>query len=83
MDQPVYTPHQLAHVLRGQRQFKGLTQKAAGQAVGLLPKTVSALESHPERSSVESLFKLLSALDLELVLRPKGDEVREPSPEGW
>lgn len=83
MDQLVYTPDQLAKVLRGRRQFLGLTQRAAGQAVGLLPKTMSALESHPERSSVESLFKLLSALELELVLRPKGTEVREPSPGEW
>jgi HTH-type transcriptional regulator/antitoxin HipB len=39
--------------------------------VGLLPKTISALESDPERASVGSLYKLLSALGLELVLQPK------------
>lgn len=83
MDYPVYTPYQLAQVLRGQRRSKRLTQKVAGQAVGLLPKTVSALESHPERSSVASLFKLLSALELELVLRPKGADDHGSPPEGW
>ncbi|OGO29025.1 MAG: hypothetical protein A2W33_07480 [Chloroflexi bacterium RBG_16_52_11] len=71
MDYTVHTPQQLAQVLRGQRTSKRLTQKAVGASVGLLPKTISAMESSPERSSVESLFKLLSALNLELVLRSK------------
>lgn len=65
------TPEQLASVLRGQRQASKLTQKQAASLVGLLPKTISALESDPERASVGSLFKLLSALGLELVLQPK------------
>jgi len=39
--------------------------------VGLLPKTVSALESEPDASTLGSLFKLLSALEVELVIRPK------------
>lgn len=71
MDYPVRTPDQLAQVLRGRRKTQGLTQKAAGGAVGLLPKTVSALEMSPAKSSIASLFKLLSALGLELVLRPR------------
>ena len=65
------TPEQLASVLRGQRRASRLTQKQAAALVGLLPKTISALESDPERGSVGSLYKLLSALGLELVLQPK------------
>lgn len=65
------TPEQLAAVLRGQRQASKLTQKQAAALVGLLPKTISGLESDPERNSVGSLYKLLSALGLELVLQPK------------
>ena len=76
------TPEQLASVLRGQRQALGLTQKQAAALVGLLPKTISALELNPERSSVHSLFKLLSALGLELLLQPKaGPESSAPRPE--
>lgn len=67
----IASPAQLAAVLRGRRDVCALTQKQAGVKVGLLPKTISALESDPGRSSVASLFKLLSALGLELVLRPK------------
>lgn len=67
----IASPAQLAAVLRGHRDTCNLTQKQAGTKVGLLPKTISVLESDPGRSSVASLFKLLSALDVELVLWPK------------
>lgn len=67
----VISPAQLAAVLRGFRDARDLTQKQAGARVGLLPKTISVLEADPGRSSISSLFKLLSALDVELVLQPK------------
>lgn len=83
MEYPAQTSDQLAQALRCQRIAKRLTQQRAGARVGLLPKTVSALETAPHRSSVKSLFKLLSALDLELVLRARGDthQARENGPE--
>ncbi len=71
MEITIHTPQQLAQALRGQRKARGLTQKTAGASVGLLPKTISSLEHTPERSSVGSLFKLLSTLELELVIRTK------------
>lgn len=83
MKYTAYTPQQLAQVLRGQRKSKRLTQKAAGSKVGLLPKTISSLELSPERSSVESLFKLLSALDLELVLQSKSPDTDQTTAPEW
>ncbi len=67
----VQTPAQLGPVLAGARRSRKLTQKSAGDLVGLLPKTISRLETSPEGSSLASLFRLLSALELEMVLRPK------------
>ncbi len=72
MDYSIRTASQLGPVLQGQRKSRKLTQKTLGLQVGLLPKTISALESTPENCSIASLFKALSALNLELVLRPKG-----------
>lgn len=71
MEYLALTPYQLAQVLRGYRRARGLTQLEAAALGGLLQKTVSNIELAPERTSVESLFKLLSALNLELVLRDK------------
>ena len=71
MDYHISTPMQLAHTLRDVRKSRKLSQDAAGKLVGLLPKTISGLENHPEAASVESLLKLLSALDLELIVARK------------
>ena len=71
MENIVNTPEQLGQVLRQFRKAKNRTQAEAGAVVGLLPKTVATLELSPVRSQVGSLLKLLSALNLELVLRPK------------
>ncbi|MBN2653241.1 MAG: helix-turn-helix domain-containing protein [Spirochaetales bacterium] len=56
MDYLVLTPAQLSVVLRSHRKSKNLTQKDAAALVGLLPKTISSLESNSERSSLESFF---------------------------
>jgi HTH-type transcriptional regulator/antitoxin HipB len=71
-----HTPKQLGQVLKGQRRSQQLTQKQAAQLVGLLPKTISKLELATETATIESLFKLLSALELELAVRSKSDQSR-------
>jgi len=71
MEYSVRTTQQLALILQGCRKETGATQKQTASKVGLLPKTISALETNPDTSSIASLFKLLSALGLEMVLQPK------------
>lgn len=83
MDYNVFTPQQLAQVLQGQRKAKKLTQKTAGASVGLLAKTISGLEAAPQHSTVESLFKLLSALELELVIRSKPSAANQSATTEW
>lgn len=76
MDYTAYTPRQLGQTLRGQRKSQQLTQIDAAKIVGLLPKTVSKLELATETATIESLFKLLSALQLELVVRSRSPDVQ-------
>jgi HTH-type transcriptional regulator/antitoxin HipB len=64
----ITTPEQLSHVIRSVRKAKSLRQIDVADRIGLLPKTISALENHPETVTMESFFKMLSALDLELTL---------------
>jgi HTH-type transcriptional regulator/antitoxin HipB len=71
MKYPVRTTQQLAMILQGCRKQAGITQKQAASKVGMLPKTISSFETDPDNSSIASLFKLLSALDLEMVLQSK------------
>lgn len=84
----ISTPGQLSQALRNVRKAHGLSQGGAGKLVGLLPKTISALENRPGSATIESLLKLLSALDLELVIAPKKETDPEnqntsPSVEDW
>ncbi len=79
MEYLALTPQQLAQVLRGYRRSRRLTQREAANLGGLLQKTVSNLELAPQRTSVESLFKLLSALNVELVLRDKAGKQGPPA----
>ena len=71
MEHIANTPSQLGRALRQHRKTRGWTQTDVAAVVGLLPKTISGLESVPDRSQVGSLLKLISALGLELVLREK------------
>ena len=71
MDYVARTPAQLGPILKSARTERGLTQQIAGEKVGLKQSTVSTVESDAARTSVETLYKLLSALGLELVIRDK------------
>ena len=77
------TSSQMALILRTLRKKKKLTQKEAAARIGLLPKTVSLLENNPEKCTIGSLFKLLSVLDLELLIQDKPEELKETTGNKW
>lgn len=75
----VKTPTQLGQVLKGYRQVNKKTQAAIAASMGLQQKAVSAIETSTGQISVDRLFQLLAALDLDLVVtkrstRPQGDD---------
>ena len=80
MENLVFTSFQLAQILKNRRKELKMSQKEVGSRVGILPKTISALENFPERCSVESLLKYLSALELELISRTRNET---DETEGW
>ena len=82
MENPIPTPGLLAEALRSARKGLRMTQADAARRVGLLPKTVSALESDPGASSITSLYKLLAALDLDLILRHRRPGKAKPPATG-
>lgn len=67
----IRTPDQLSPVVSGFRRARGVNQTELGAQLGLSQKTYSALELHPDRTSVTRFLALLSALQVELVLRDK------------
>jgi HTH-type transcriptional regulator/antitoxin HipB len=80
MEYPLKTPQQLGAVLQGLRRERRLTQAAAGAKVGLAQNAVSMLETNPTNASLARVFKLLSALELEIVVR---DRRKRTSTTGW
>jgi len=79
-DYPIKTAQQLGAVLQGYRKTHQLTQAQVGARVGLPQKVISKLEINPANTSLARVFKLLAALDLELVVRPRG---KNTPPSEW
>lgn len=73
---------QAGQILRGFRKELGLTQAQVGQRMGVPQKEISHLENGSGRTSVDRLFALMSALGIEMVLRPRDSEAPS-SPESW
>ena len=71
MEYILQNPQQLGSVVQGIRRARRLTQGAVGKRVGIRQSSVSGLEANPAPASLSQVFKLLSALDLELVIRDR------------
>lgn len=79
----ITSPEMLAIALKEARASKMLTQQETAQLVGVKQATVSAFENHPERSRVETLFKLIAALGLELYVTERDREVPQVWDQEW
>ena len=51
-----------------------MTQKGVGSHCGLSQAALSQIESDPTTTSLSRIYRILSTLDLELVVRPKGPD---------
>jgi HTH-type transcriptional regulator/antitoxin HipB len=71
LSQVVRLPAQLGVALRSRRKELGLSQAEAAARGGLQQKTVSTLENDPQRCTVHSLYRMMAALGVELVLQPR------------
>lgn len=69
----VTSARQLSHLLQDQRKKQGQSQSIVARKVGLRQDTVSKFENSPDGSRLDTLFKLLAALDLELEICPRGE----------
>ncbi|ACQ94702.1 helix-turn-helix domain protein [Tolumonas auensis DSM 9187] len=77
----ITSPQMLSQALRDARIQRKLSQQATARQTGMKQTTVSAFENHPDGTRIETLFKLLSALDLELHLAKRDSEPDKS--QGW
>ncbi len=73
------TPRQMGAILRGFRRERRLTQKGVGTRSGLPQAAISQIESDPATTGLSRIYRILSALDLEIVVRTRrsGDRKTE------
>lgn len=67
----IKSPKELALLIIDQRKRLKLSQIEVGNLVGLKQKTISALENKPESTKLETLFRVLSALSLDIQMLSK------------
>jgi HTH-type transcriptional regulator/antitoxin HipB len=65
------TPAQLGAALRRHRKALGLSQGQLAEQVSLRQGTISALEAGAPGTKLQTVLDALSALGLELVVRPR------------
>ncbi|UXN58568.1 helix-turn-helix domain-containing protein [Phyllobacterium zundukense] len=65
------TEKQLGAIIRRARKQSGLTQGALGDLIHLRQGTISRLEAGQPAVQLRTLMEALSALKLELVIRPR------------
>jgi HTH-type transcriptional regulator/antitoxin HipB len=70
-EQIARTEKQLGAILRRARKKAGRTQGAVGEQIHLRQGTLSRLEAGEPAVQLHTLMEALSALNLELVVRPR------------
>ena len=71
----ITSPKQLAIHLRDDRKSKNLSQTKVADPVGLKQDTVSKFELNPETTSIQTLFRILSSLNLEMHIVQKSESI--------
>ncbi|MCE9680465.1 helix-turn-helix domain-containing protein [Shewanella sp. AS1] len=70
----VTTSKQLSNYLKDTRLSMKLSQSKVANKVGIRQDTVSSFEHNPDSTKLDTLFKLLSSLNLELEIKPRASQ---------
>jgi len=70
-EQIARTPKQVGDAVRRRRRSQGLNQTDLGNKTKLRQATISGLEAGESGTQLRTLFDVITALDLELVIRPR------------
>ncbi len=71
MDQIARTPEQIGAAVRRRRKQMALSQEDLGERIRLRQATISKLEAGEPGTRLKTLLDALTALGLELVIRPR------------
>ena len=77
------SPTSLGMILRSARKQKSLSQTEAGKSVGIDQPTMSKIERGESHARVDTLFRLLAALDMEMIVRPREKKSDMSEGDNW
>ena len=69
------SPKDLALMVVDERKKLKLSQSQVANFVGLKQKTISEFENKPEKTQLETLFKIMSAVKLDMLLIVKNEVI--------
>lgn len=72
MTEGIRTPKQLGSVIHNERVHRGLSQQELADLVGIGQKTISRIENGSEGAKLDTIFRLLAVLQLEIQFTPRG-----------
>ena len=61
----------LGIILKSARKSKGLNQTEAGRLVGIDQTTISKIERGESNARIDTLFRILAALEMDLIVKPR------------
>lgn len=74
---------QLSAYMKDVRETKKLSQSKVANKVGIRQDTVSSFELSPDSTKLETFFKILSALNLELDIKHRNESGSPNTDSGW
>ena len=66
------SPEQIGNAIRRARKKAGMSQSDLGEKTGLRQGTISQIEKGHPAAKLETILAIISALDLELKISPRG-----------
>lgn len=72
----IRSPKELALLVSSQRKKLKLSQAAVGKLVGLKQQTISDFERKPEGTQLNTLFLILSAINLDIRIATKDQALK-------
>ncbi|WP_417657219.1 type II toxin-antitoxin system antitoxin HipB [Pseudidiomarina aestuarii] len=70
-------PEQLSTFIKEYRKQQQLTQSDVAKLIGIRVATISDFENNPKSSKLETFFKILAALHLQMELTSRAQAVNE------
>jgi HTH-type transcriptional regulator/antitoxin HipB len=75
----IYSPQQLANQLKLIRTNNNWTQVEVAKRVGVKQATISNFENEPDRCQLQTLFKIMQALQVSMAIVPNDNASRSNS----